>query len=57
MSGSNGEAPLVPVAELFRQALDIFRVKQNTLDDLNQFLSRIGQSEQSLAFAHEQFDT
>jgi len=53
----DAELPLVAIAELLGQTLDVLRVEQHALDDSDQFLARIGQSEQALALAHEQLDT
>ena len=52
--GDHGELAFVALAVLLHQILDVVRVEQDALDDLQQLAARIGQAEQALAFAHEQ---
>ena len=54
--GRDGELPLLAVAELLAEPLDVRGVDQDALDDLDQLLAGVGQAEQPLAAAHEQLD-
>ena len=51
------ELSAVAIGELLAQLLDVLRVEQNAFDDANEFLPRLGQAEQPLSFADEEFDT
>jgi hypothetical protein len=54
---SDGQAPLIAIAETLGQILDVLGVEQHPVHDLREFLAGIGETEQSLAFAHEQLHT
>jgi len=53
--GDHRELAFVALAVLLDQVFDVVRIEQDALDDLQQLASRIGQAEQALALAHEQF--
>ena len=54
--GGDSELPLVAIAELLAEPLDIGRIDEYALDHLDQLLAWVGQSEQPLAAPHEQLD-
>ena len=55
MRSGNHHLALFPIGELFAQLPEIRSVEKDTLDDLQDFLARLGQAEQALAVPDEQF--
>ena len=57
MRRGHRELSAIAIGELLAELLDVLRVEQNAFDDADEFLPRLGQAEQPLSFADEEFDT
>src|SRR5262249_41863108 len=56
MRGGDDELALLAVGELLTEPLDVRRVDQDALDQVDQLLAGISEAEQPLALAHEKLD-
>jgi len=56
MGGGDDEVTRFPARELVGDAAQVVCIEQDAVDDLGQFLARLGQTQQALAAAHEDLD-